>query len=67
MAAAWVSGVVALMKQREPGLSGVQVLDQLRTSARSRVNTLPVVDICSAISRSDTEVCPSAAVASSGD
>lgn len=67
MAAAWVSGVVALMKQREPGLSGVQVLDQLRASARSRVNTLPVVDICSAISRSDTEVCPSAALVSSGN
>lgn len=67
MSAAWVSGVVSLMKQREPELSGVQVLDHLRASAHSRINTLPVVDICSAISRGDADLCPSAAVAASGD
>ncbi|MEX2489587.1 MAG: S8 family serine peptidase, partial [Pseudomonadales bacterium] len=35
MAAAWVSGVVALMKERQPELSGQQALGELRASSRS--------------------------------
>jgi len=57
MATAYVSGVAALMKERQPALSSRQLRLQLMTSAQTSINMVPVVDICHAVSGSDG-ICP---------
>ena len=49
MAAAYVSGIAALMKEKVPALTGTQIQDFLRVSARLDENQLPVVDMCTAV------------------
>ena len=50
MATAYVSGIAALIKESAPGLSSSEVQSLLRQSARMQENTLPVVDMCLAVS-----------------
>ena len=50
MATAYVSGIVALMKERNPALSNAEVYGDLRASTRLDENELPVVDMCLAVS-----------------
>ena len=65
MATAYVSGVAALMRQRQPGLSGEQLRAELISSSRYKVDAIPVVDICRAVSgRTAAKFCESSAMAS---
>ncbi len=58
MSTAYVSGLAALMKERQPSLTSVELISQLHESAQGTVDTVPVVDICLAISRAeDGELC----------
>lgn len=50
MATAYVSGVAALMVQRHPGISGDQLRTDLVASSEYKVDAIPVVDICRAVS-----------------
>lgn len=62
MATAHVSGVVALMKEKDPALSGEGVRRLLSHTARVW-DTLPVVDVCAAMTQLNEElVCTSSAV-----
>ncbi len=63
LASAYVSGVAALIMERQPTLSGKQIETHLRDTARDRVGAVPVVDICAAVRRG-REVCPDTAIAS---
>jgi len=49
MATAYVSGIVALMIDREPGLSRDEVFLRLKQSTRLSENRMPFVDLCLAI------------------
>jgi len=49
MATAYVSGIVALMKEHNPALSNAEVYGDLRASARFDENDLPVIDMCRAV------------------
>jgi len=49
MATAYVSGIVALMKEKVPSLTSNQIQEMLIDSARLDENELPVVDMCSAV------------------
>ncbi len=49
MAAAYVSGVAALLKEREPTLSTAELVDHIRETSRAAVGSAPVVDICAAV------------------
>jgi subtilisin family serine protease len=49
IATAYVSGIVALMKERNPALSNADVYADLRASTRFNENELPVVDMCLAV------------------
>ncbi len=49
MATAYVSGIVALMKERMPSLTSEQIHLFLRESSRNDENQLPVVDMCMAV------------------
>lgn len=51
MATAYVSGIAALMKERQPTLSGEQIRIHLRNTASEKLGATPVVDICSAVRR----------------
>ncbi|MBD3648846.1 MAG: S8 family serine peptidase [Pseudomonadales bacterium] len=63
IATAYVSGVIALMKERSPSLSSAEAVLNLESSASSRIHKLPVVNLCEAvIQRSRGEVCPSGAL-----
>ena len=53
MATAYVSGVVALMKDRDPALSKDDVFRHLKQSSRLGANQLPLVDLCLAINFGD--------------
>ncbi len=71
MAAAYVSGIVALMKERNPALSNAEVYGDLRASTRLNENELPVVDMCLAVntameSAHECERAPSMAVRGKG-
>jgi subtilisin family serine protease len=57
LASAYVSGIAALMKERQPALSGRQIELHLRNTSRVIINTIPVVDMCAALRRND-ELCP---------
>lgn len=64
MATAYVSGVAALLKERQPTLSGEQLRAQLLSSSRLSVDMIPVVDICHAVvSREDGILCGAGALA----
>ncbi|MDA0788712.1 MAG: S8 family serine peptidase [Proteobacteria bacterium] len=63
MATAYVSGIAALIKERQPELNGRQIEEHLRATSRIMVFKMPVVDICAAVRRGD-EACPQRAVAS---
>lgn len=65
MATAYVSGVIALMKERAPKMSAYEARNQMVSTARSSVKMIPVVDVCAAVSDADKgEVCPSNVVVS---
>ncbi|HIL82946.1 MAG TPA: hypothetical protein EYG52_05455 [Pseudomonadales bacterium] len=71
MATAYVSGIVALMKERNPALSNAEVYGDLRASTRFDENDLPVVDMCLAVnttieSAHECERIPSMAVSGQG-
>ena len=71
MATAYVSGIVALMKERNPALSNAEVYGDLRASTRFDENDLPVVDMCLAVnttieSAHECERVPSMAVTGQG-
>ncbi len=60
MATAYVSAVIALMKEREPRMSGYEARNQMVSTARSSVKMIPVVDVCAAVSDANKgEICPS--------
>jgi len=62
MATAHVSGIAALMKEKDPALSGEGARRLLSHTARAW-DTLPVIDMCAAITRLNEEpVCVSDAV-----
>lgn len=50
MSTAYVSGVAALMLQRQPGLSGEALRAELVASSVYKVDAIPVVNICRAVS-----------------
>ena len=52
MATAYISGIAALMKERQPTLSGEQIRVHLRSTSTSNDGVVPIVDMCAAISRS---------------
>ena len=58
MATAYVTGIAALMKERQPTLSGEQIRVHLRSTSRTHTGTAPVVDMCAAVSQ-DGESCQS--------
>ena len=71
MATAYVSGIVALMKERNPALSNADVYADLRASTRFNENELPVVDMCLAVntaieSAHECERTPSMALSGQG-
>ncbi|MFT7219390.1 MAG: hypothetical protein ACI8Z1_001004 [Candidatus Azotimanducaceae bacterium] len=49
MATAYVSGIIALMIDREPGLSRDEIFLRLKQSTRLSENRMPFVDLCLAI------------------
>ena len=58
MSAAYVSGIAALLKEREPGLSAQQLILQLHKTSSGSLNAVPLVDVCNAVMRvEDGEVC----------
>lgn len=64
MATAYVSGVAALLRERQPLLGTTELVAHLRATARHRMNALPVVDICEAVSNLVQEAaCPTDALA----
>lgn len=63
MSTAYVSGVAALMKQRQPMLSGAQLRHELIASSQYQVDRVPVVDICRAVANESGALCPAPAVA----
>jgi subtilisin family serine protease len=71
MATAYVSGIVALMKERNPALSNAEVYEDLLASTRLDERELPVVDMCLAVktvaeSAHECERTPSIAVRGKG-
>lgn len=61
MSTAYVSGIAALMRERQPMLSATEVRSQLRATSRYSVNMVPVVDICNAVIGAD--LCATGAIA----
>ena len=62
MATAYISGIAALMKERQPTLSGEQIRVHLRSTSTSNVGLIPMVDMCAAVSRIG-ESCSSGSIA----
>ncbi|HKI73795.1 MAG TPA: S8 family serine peptidase [Pseudomonadales bacterium] len=59
MATAYVSGVAALIKQRQPGISPRALRADLVASSQYSVDAIPVVDICHAVSgKASAKYCP---------
>jgi subtilisin family serine protease len=58
MSTAYISGIAALMKERQPTLSGEQIRVHLRSTSTSNIGLVPMVDMCAAVSRND-ESCSS--------
>lgn len=56
MATAYISGIAALMKERQPTLSGEQIRVHLRSTSSSHIGAVPVVNMCAAVSQ-DGESC----------
>lgn len=68
MASAHVTGIAALLKQKQPTLSTGQLVTHLRMTSRQRLNALPVVDICAAVSDLlGDPVCPGTGALSARD
>jgi subtilisin family serine protease len=57
MSTAYVSGIAALMKEREPMLSGEQLLTRLLSSSRMGIDMIPIVDVCQAVVGADDDLC----------
>lgn len=57
MSTAYVSGIAALMKEREPMLSGEQLLARLLSSSRMGIDMIPIVDVCQAVVGADDDLC----------
>ncbi len=49
IASAYVSGIIALMKERDPALTGDQARGYLKATSRSAKGNSPVVDMCAAL------------------
>ncbi len=65
MSTAFVSGIAALMKEQDPGISSSQMVDVLYKTAKDRIEQFPLVDICHVIkSNLNEEVCLSKSVVS---
>jgi subtilisin family serine protease len=58
MSTAYVSGIAALMKERQPTLSGEQIRVHLISTSSTNTGAVPVVDMCAAVSQ-DGESCQS--------
>ena len=56
MATAYVSGLAALMIERNPGISREQLVSQIHASTKDPMSTSPLVDLCRAISQSGDEL-----------
>ncbi len=50
MSTAYVTGIAALMKERQPTLSGEQIRMHLRSTSLTGGDRVPVVDMCGAVS-----------------
>ncbi len=49
MATAYVSGIVALMKEKNPAMTNRQILYRLQSSSRTDTRTQPFIDLCAAV------------------
>ncbi|MEX0943909.1 MAG: S8 family serine peptidase [Pseudomonadales bacterium] len=57
MSTAYVSGIAALMKEREPMMSGEQLRARLLSSSRHGIDMIPIVDVCQAVVGPDNDLC----------
>ena len=55
MSAAFVSGIAALMKEKDPKLSGSELTTLMHRTAQARIKQVPLVDICHVISGPENE------------
>ena len=62
LASAYVSGIAALMKERQPAMSGKEIEMHLRNTATVKIDSVPVVDMCAALRRKN-EICPNTSLA----
>lgn len=62
MATAYISGIAALMKERQPTLSGEQIRVHLRSTSSGHTGLVPVVNMCAAISLDGESCQPSSIV-----
>jgi subtilisin family serine protease len=62
MSTAYISGVAALMKERQPTLSGEQIRVHLRSTSSSVIGVVPVVDMCAAVSQNGEACKPNSIV-----
>ena len=70
LATAYVTGVAALMKAAQPGISVAALRSQLRSSVvevDSGETSVPMIDICQAVIRDEVSCAGSNAIASFGD
>lgn len=50
LSTAFVAGVAALLKEQNPQLTATQLSQRLHQSAQSRINEVPLVDVCQVVS-----------------
>jgi hypothetical protein len=55
MSTAFVSGIAALMKEKDPKLSGSELTALMHRTAQARIKQVPLVDICHVVSGSEHE------------
>ena len=55
MSAAFVSGIAALMKEKDPNLSGRELSTLMHRTAQARIKQVPLVDICHVVSGPENE------------
>ena len=68
LASAYVAGAAALIKERQPTISGSQFREILASSASYSFKDRPIVNVCEAVSREeDGELCPDSALVYAGD
>jgi len=63
LASAYVAGAAALIKERQPNISVVELRERLLSSARYSFHDKPIVSVCAAVSfEEDGEICPRSAM-----